>query len=411
MFWRRIRDRLFPGLYVVLVSALVSFRFAIEAFRSSTGLGDHAWWGFMIFRERVMDWFVFQGYAYQILVQQSLRAGENLFYFMPGSRYFVFLTHILFGNNDVLIGVLLYASLIGSMLWVGHAVADLAGPRLRHVSPAFMVPFTLLLVGLSALTVQLSISSSSEAFSWVLYFSALPVAIRSSSNRGWLVTGAILGLVVFLRPNYLMVSLMTCISLIFFMSYLNSGSDRIQLISQRLWLSFGFVSTCLLALAHNLYYANSIVLFTNRADPNQTVFEPRRIFSFFNDEFVREVVFGKLESFFYWGAPSFGVYSIASWISQLLFLAAVIDILRNSSARLSRVLILFSPLLYVVSSAPFGIMTIPERQFNMATFSLAISAIMSMMLVHRNNYPVDKEPGKLKTRILGTVFAGRRSTS
>jgi len=93
--WWMSRRQVVFGPYIPVTSVATSAALVLEGMRRFTGLSHAPWWGFMLFRDRPMDWFVFQGYAYQIFVQQSLRAGEGAFYFMPGSRYVIFLTHIL----------------------------------------------------------------------------------------------------------------------------------------------------------------------------------------------------------------------------------------------------------------------------------------------------------------------------
>ena len=137
-----------------------------------------------------------------------------------------------------------------------------------------------------------------------------------------------------------------------------------------------------LALAHNLYYGETFSFFTNRADPSQTIFQPAEIFQFFSNSVVRIATFDKFQKFFYWQVPSLDAFLLASWASQAVFLYALFRSLRVRRLTSSH-LFLSTPVAYVISSIPFGIMNIPERQFTMATISTAIAASLSLILSRR----------------------------
>jgi len=376
--WWMSRRQVVFGPYIPVTSVATSAALVLEGMRRFTGLSHAPWWGFMLFRDRPMDWFVFQGYAYQIFVQQSLRAGEGAFYFMPGSRYVIFLTHILFGNNDVLIGILVYAALLASALtFLWRGATDLgAGSRAN----AILICGTLPILGLSlaSLTTQLAIGSASEIFAWTIFLATASTLTRLSTNVRLFWFGTSLGVVVLLRPNYLMVSL--CFLLGVLLLTVREKPAAITNLVSVGWLVIGFVIVFSLMLSHNVYYGEAFEFFTIRSDPDQTIFEPVRLLSFFGDSFVREVVWQKLRTFFFWQAPSASGILLASWLSQAVFAVAVADLVRRRTRWAPRAAVLASPFMYVLSSAPFGIMTIPERQTNMATLALAVSAIASLAI-------------------------------
>jgi hypothetical protein len=386
--WWVVRRRATPTVFIVGTSLTLGSVLSLEGLRRFTGLGESAWWGFMLFRDRPMDWFVFQGYAYQILVQQSLRGGEGYFYFMPGARYVIFLTHILFGNNDVLIGILVYAGfLAAATAAVWRTINDFRSRRLLSLATVGSA-LVLLNLAASSLSMQLAVGSASEVFAWSLFLVVGPNlrSLTTNTRRWWF--GAALGLIVFLRPNYLLVSL----SFLFGAMILEFDSSRSQYkllrTIQCAWMMLGFVVVFSLMLSHNVYYAETFGLFTNRADPAQTVFEPERLFNVFSDPYVRDVVWQKIRFFLFWQPPNASGFQLASWLGQGLWLVAVYDLARTRSSLLPRVALLAGPLLYVVSSAPFGIMTIPERQTNMATLALAVSAIASLTVSRSNSKPI-----------------------
>lgn len=378
--WWLARRRATPTVFVLGTSLTLGSVLSLEGLRRFTGLGEASWWGFMLFRDRPMDWFVFQGYAYQILVQQSLRGGEGFFYFMPGARYVIFLTHILFGNNDVLIGILVYAGLLAAastVIW--RAFRSLGSQRMTTLA-SIGTALVLLSIATSSLSMQLAVGSASEVFAWSLFLAVgtILTSLRTNTMRFWF--GAALGLIVFLRPNYLLVSLCFLLGAMILEFGSSSSQSKFQRTIQCAWMMLGFVLVSSLMLSHNVYYAETFGLFTNRADPAQTVFEPVRLFGFFGDPFVREVVWQKLRTFFFWQAPSASGFLLASWLSQAVFIVAVAQLVRRRTRWAPRAAVLASPFTYVLSSAPFGIMTIPERQTNMATLALAVSTVASLMI-------------------------------
>ena len=104
------------------------------------GLADAPWWGFQLFRGRDSDWFVAQGYGRRIFIDASLNGGENLFYFQPATRYLVFIQHILFGENDVLLGVLMGVSALTAVVFTARqALKHFSGSREQHLTTLFIV--------------------------------------------------------------------------------------------------------------------------------------------------------------------------------------------------------------------------------------------------------------------------------
>ena len=110
-----------PNLIGVVLGALVVvFGPTLYLARSFMGLANAPWWGFQFFRGRDSDWFVAQGYARRIFVDTSLNGGENLFYFQPATRYLVFIQHLLFGENDILLGILMAVSLLTAAVFAAR---------------------------------------------------------------------------------------------------------------------------------------------------------------------------------------------------------------------------------------------------------------------------------------------------
>ena len=94
-------------IYVVLVGAVIAITSPMISFISEfNGLESADWWGFQMFRGRDSDWLAYQGYAKTIFNTASLQGGEAVFWFQPANRYFIFLQHLIFGENDVFIAIL-----------------------------------------------------------------------------------------------------------------------------------------------------------------------------------------------------------------------------------------------------------------------------------------------------------------
>ena len=56
----------------------------------------------VVFRPRGQDSLSYEWFARQILESGSLKAGEKVFYYQPGFRYWIFGGHGVFGDSDAL---------------------------------------------------------------------------------------------------------------------------------------------------------------------------------------------------------------------------------------------------------------------------------------------------------------------
>ena len=393
-----VRREQVPTVFVAATSVVIGSFQILEMARRFAGLSAAPWWGHMIFRDRATDWFVFQGYAYQILKEQSLRAGEAVFYFMPGARYLIFTSHLIFGNNDVLIAMLLYSALIASGLCFVYSAHKHVSADKSHSLILILLLSPVLLLLQNPLSVQLSIGNASEIFAWVLYLSALAILIsdKVGCNQTWL--GVILGTIVVLRPNYLMIS--ACLVCGFIIGDLREKRSW-RAASSTASTLFAFVVVVSLPMLHNAYYGEQLIFFTRRADPNQTVFEPIRLLWVFSDSLVQTELVHKLQMFLFWQPVNFDGFQVASWISQLIYVLAVIQLVRDRTDTARRIIYLLSPLAYLASAVPFGVMTIPERQTTMMTLSLLGSAVLSNaggQARNQHHKPVNR---LLRTRLLG----------
>jgi len=395
--WLAKKARPHVMLYGLLVSAVIAIPRTLEAYRAWSGLSEAPWWGFMIFRDRAMDWLVFQGYAYRILAEQSLRAGETEFYFVPGARYFVFVSHLLFGNNDTLIGLLVGTGLIAATLWFLAQLLMTQRTGRFHRSLQTLVGFALLTVVLSGLSIQLSAASSSEAFAWTLLFASVAGLLSPKyGNTTPFLGGCGLGLVTFLRPNYLAVSLLFTVAFIGVMALSQSRLSALLRSISASWLLLGSCFCMSLALIHNVYFGRSFTPFVNATSGGTELFPANRLFGLLWDREVQSAIWTRLTTYAYWtGLPS-SAESLGSWVAQVAYVVALVRLAVSRTLLLPRAMFLLAPVGYVISTTPYAITTIPERQSNMFTFALAVSAGISTILETRN--AVREVPGSGPSR-------------
>jgi len=373
----RARDALLLP-FSIIVGFIVGVPRILSAYRLWGGLEDAAWWGFMVFRDRPMDWFVFQGYAYQILTQQSLRAGESLFYFVPGARYFVFASHIIFGNNDVLIGMLVASIFVASAVWFGSKALELIYRERLSVVTVGSAMFALVWVASGSLSIQLASGSASEILAWTLCF-YVGAQILTRPTTGLMAgrIGSALGIVVFLRPNFLFVSLLFAIGATLQLWERAFVRERAESLLLSGWLWLGFLTGASLSLMHNMYYAESLTPFLHSAAGETSVFPPQDLLEILWNRDVQSAVLQRFRTYGYWTEPRLDVEQVGSWLSQATYLLAVARLVRVRDSWLPSSVYLAAPIAYVVTTSPFAITTIAERQTNMLTFAFAISATIS----------------------------------
>ena len=132
-----------------------------------------------------------------------------------------------------------------------------------------------------------------------------------------------------------------------------------------LMVSFAVVGS--LGLLHNLWYGQQAVIFTMRTDPRQGDFPPGDIWKVPFDEELRSVAWSKVEILFHLRGALDDPGVFASRVAALLWLSVVVVTIRQRRKSATSLLLLASPLAYVVSTFPFGIMDTPERQITSLT--------------------------------------------
>jgi hypothetical protein len=369
---RYLRSR---GLLATCVAASLMFGPMIEVYRRYTNLATHPWWGMQIFRDRVADWLVFQGYARSILLESSLRGGEDVFYFMPGMRYVAFVLHILFGENDVFIGILTGVALVASGLWLVMRV--LSRVDRRHWWWA-LIAATAVVSGVGRpISRELAAAGASEVVAWTLVFAGCVVFVRRSPHGApWVASAIGLAAAALLRPN-LSVGVVMIVAAIILARVLQSDDCRSRVTNAAsLVAGFGIVGS--MGLLHNLWYGQQAVVFTMRADPRQTDFPAADIWRILVDDEIRRIAWSKVELLLHVTGPLDDSGVFASRMAVILWISAVLVVVRRRGSRAVGLILLSAPIVYVVSTFPFGIMDTPERQIASLTVLLIATSLSAV---------------------------------
>ena len=344
------------------------------------GIGVDHWWGQLIFRWRDSDWFVYQGYARQIFVHESLRGGESVFYFMPGMRYLVYLEHLVFGENDLLIALASSIAMISiTAMVLFAALKELPKPYNGIIFGAF----AMLLIQLNQpLMLELSMMTAAEVPAWILFMCASVLAFRKSANEFQRnVAAALLGLVANFRPNYVFAVIWTFLLLTIVVVLIENGIFNKALSLARITISF--MLTISLSLLHNLYYGGSGKPFTNISDPGQKDFEPSELLQLFSNPDIRNLVGKKLMIALRWNNVNvFNPDVFAAIGIQVMWVACVLLVIQQRRNIAVCVFALSTPLALLISYMPFHFTDIPQRHFLMISITFAISAMSAVMLLN-----------------------------
>ena len=372
-------------LSIVLSFGFILLSPSLRFLQRFYGVDEQNWWGQLIFRSRDSDWLVYQGYARQIFVEQSLHGGENVFYFMPGMRYLVYLEHLVFGENDVFIALISSVGMISiAAMVLFAAVKELPNPHNRVV---FGILAMLIIQLNQPIILELSMSTAAEVPAWLLFMCASVLAFRkSSSGIQRTVAAAMLGLVANFRPNYSIAVVWTFVLLAIVVVLVEDGSFKKILNLARITISF--IITASLSLMHNLYYGASGKPFTNISDPGQKDFAPSELFQMFSNPDIRNLVGKKLLIALRWdNGIMFNSEVLAAIGIQIVWAVCILLVIQQRKNMAVCVFALATPVALLTSYMPFHFTDTPQRHFLMVSVTFAISAMSSVMLL---NIPFDK---------------------
>gem|GEM_PF-1141821 len=330
-----------PGILAVVVGPTIYMA------RRFMGLADAPWWGFQLFRGRDSDWFVAQGYGRRIFIDASLNGGENIFYFQPATRYLVFVQHLLFGENDVLLGILMCVGALSAAVFVAReTLKHFSGSREKHLITLFIVACFVMFT--EQIFFSFAIAPSSEYPTWILIFVTFGVIVRGSiSQPVAIITTIMAALTAQFRPNQAFGAFFLFLLV---QSDLATGKN-LKGILDRVQLLIVFATTMSLCLIHNLYYGGEFVLFSVTGSASSD-FSYSALLDIFSDENSRAIFVNKLVVTFNYGWPP-SPRSLAFWALELIWLLAVVRTIKLRNIGVKIWIVLIFPLAYFVPQIPY----------------------------------------------------------
>jgi hypothetical protein len=363
-----------PLVFLLPLSAVLSAQKIFEhLLYNHPGQGDE-WWGKLVFLWRDSDWFANNGNARAIFTEGSLRGGESVYWFRVAPRYLIFVSHMLLGENDVLIALISLA--IGFMVIVYLGARFSTERQNRHgVTAGLFVTFVGFIFMGDQLIVAFAFFVSSEYPTWIILLAITAYLVRREpENRVWVFTAmsALLASTVQFRPNGIFVAISLLLVLIVRKT---QRGDQTVMIRQVFSGIAAFVVVLLLSLIHNLYYGAEFVLFT----PNPTnmyAFDLGEIFG--NEGFggVLTTLWNQTASLLYWRWPNDPSYAIFFWGSQLLLLAALSLRWREKEVIRGGWSVSLLPLTYIVPMLPFTLSSYYPRLLVSASLLCLVSALL-----------------------------------
>ena len=331
-------------------------------------------WDHIMFRGRDSDWLVYQGYARQIFLDQSLRGGEATYYFVPGMRYVVFLQHLLLGDSDMVIAVCVLAVLIASTLLLFQPQFGLA----RGVS--LLVVATFVATWLRPLILELVTYGAAEPIAWILLLGSVLTLLSQhlKSTSRLLLGSGLLSTAVFIRPNlfFAIVVILIWVYLIAVQELVNAAMRSRVILTAASILAISFF--------HNLHYGESSTMFTSfvTLDREFTLFE---IFRSVSDSDLRSILADKVKIALSWqpATRNSGVLVIA-WLLQAVWMGTFLGLIRKSTRGPSLVMVCV-PLVYLLSMLPFRYTTITERHFVALNLFFGVTSLVVSVMRPRTS--------------------------
>ena len=362
-----------PGILAIIVGP------SINLARTSMGLADAPWWGFQLFRGRQSDWFVTQGYARRIFIDGSLNGGENLFYFQPATRYLVFIQHLLFGENDVLLGVLMGSSVLMAIVFAAReALKRFDSARLHPLLTLFIV--ACLVMFMDQLFLGFASAPSSEYPTWILIFITFGLILRGNISQPMAILATIMAaLTAQFRPNQAFGALF--LFLLVQSVLVTEKKSRQLLIRIQLIVVFAMIMS--LSLMHNLHYGYGFVLFsvTGGLNSNSSYSD---LLNIFNDENVRAMFIDKLLLTFNFAWPP-NPLSLVFLTFDLIWLLAVGYTIRLRNIGFKVWIVLLFPLTYLVPQLPYDISSYYPRHVVATQLAFGLSGLYVISRQARSN--------------------------
>lgn len=352
-----------PGILAIIVGP------SINLARSFMGLVDAPWWGFQLFRGRDSDWFVTQGYARRIFIDGSLNGGENLFYFQPATRYMVFIQHLLFGENDILLGILMGSGVLMAIVFAAReALRRFDSARSHYLITLFIVACFVTFV--DQIFLGFASAPSSEYSTWILIFITFGLILRGNISQPIAILATTMAaLTAQFRPNQAFGALFLFLLV---QSELMIEKKSRQLLS-RIQLIVVFTLIMGLSLMHNLYYGFEFVVFSTTGGLNSNL-SNSDFLNIFNDDNVRLILIDKLLLTFNF-VSRLNIISLTFLVFELIWLIAVVSTIKVKNVGFRVWIALLFPLTYLVPQLPYDISSYYPRHVVATQLAFVLSGL------------------------------------
>lgn len=369
-------------IYVLLVGALIAITSPMINFiREFNGLESADWWGFQIFRGRDSDWLAYQGYAKTIFNTASLQGGEAVFWFQPANRYFIFLQHLIFGENDVFLAILTgIAIILAGTLLARNATKLVSGNKAIINFVAFTTAILLLMS--EQIFQTFAGAPASELIAAILIMSCFAAIISNHFSVG---TAYAVTVLAALTSQFRAEQVFGA-ALIFMLLQLvlKSKLGPVNLVLRtRLTIVFGLITS--LSLFHNLYYGDSFTFFTGTNQRGNYEISLSELRNFFSDSRVREVIFTKLRMIFTFNFPLEPLEIGFLTFHLMWFSVLVLAIKARSRDRVTWLAMVF-PFFYLIPLLPYEIVTYFPRRIIAIQIAFGVSALFALSRLHSNSF-------------------------
>jgi hypothetical protein len=357
--WWVVRKRL-----SLEVAALVVYA-AVLAIELSRAQHDFSSFNLVTLRTGGNDWLTYESQAHAVLAG-SLRGAEGVFAYSPAFRYMLAIGHLLFGNGDARVSLVVLAAMEILVLLFGLLVIVRWNPTLRRQTawrdigrrPSIALGGTVLAVlGCTLLVSGQEVVSFvrdplSEPATWILIPGACILLLLVRRRWAFVGASALCGLAFITRADQGigLVALMGCGAVALIQSERAMG---------RPWRSFrwpaiaalgAFVGVALLPALHNLVYGGKPQLLVNTPHiPQVYPFTLSDVPRLCCNSAVQTAFLRQLRRLTVVGAGSGAAFTIISHLIQIVWLGAVIVVIGNwrRTDVLGRV-VAFLPLAFMV---------------------------------------------------------------
>jgi hypothetical protein len=364
----------YPIPFLLPTATVLATQKVLEHLNNNHPGHGNNWWGKVIFFWRDSDWFANYGNARSILVESSLRGGEDIFWFRAATRYVLFAGQMLVGENYMLIG--LVSVLIGFLVVIVLAtrVAMVHRNTVGKAAALFVAFIGLIFVG-DELIVAFGFFVSSEYPTWIAILGITAYLIDNRAARpNWATVSiaATLAALVQFRPNGAFVSVALLLVLLGTMVSGNTDPLPVARIASALG---AFAVVLSLSLLHNLFYGGEFVPFT--PNPNMVyVFDIPEVFRQEGIGGVLSTGWSQFAAIMYWRVSNDPNYAIFFWGCQLALVASLILRMRSGAFRRPMTIASLLPLTYVLPMLLFALESYYPRLIVAASLLCLVSALL-----------------------------------